>query len=98
MLSSGVFAKLFGVSKPIIGNIHCLPFPGSPRYEAGGMQHAISQAVSEARIMTDAGIDGLIVENAGDTPYSRPENIGPETVSALAVVVYELSKVVEVPM
>ena len=42
-------------------------------------------AVADARSLSDGGVDGIILGNASDTPFSRPEHIGPETVAALAV-------------
>ena len=35
--------------------------------------------------MPSAGFDGLIVENHGDIPFSKPEDIGPETAAHMAV-------------
>lgn len=98
MTDKNILRKMFGVNKPIIGNIHCLPFPGSPPFARGGMKQAIDQAVEEAHIMADAGIDGVIIENAGDIPYPRPENIGAESVAALTVIVQEISREVDLPI
>ena len=38
------------------------------------------------------GIDAIIIENHGDIPFSKPENIGPETVSIMAVIASKLKE------
>ena len=43
------------------------------------------------------GIDGIIVENASDMPFARPEDIGPETVSALTAACVEVRSATDVP-
>ncbi len=96
-MSDSILTQLFHVKKPIIGNIHCLALPGSPDYEKGGMERAIRQAVEEAVILEENGLDGVIIENAGDIPYMRPENIGFETVAALTTVAVEVSKAIKIP-
>ena len=56
------------VSKPIIGMVHLLPLPGSPGF--GGDVRAIeSRALDDAAALTDGGVDGLMVENFGDSPF-----------------------------
>ncbi|HOE70294.1 MAG TPA: BtpA/SgcQ family protein [Brevefilum sp.] len=92
-----VLDELFNIKKPIIGNIHCLPLPGAPFFERNGFQKAVSQAKDEALMMQDCGLDGVIIENAGDAPYVRPENIGFETVSALTTIATEISKAISIP-
>ena len=37
------------------------------------------------RAYADAGFHGLIVENHGDIPFSKPEDIGPETAAHMAI-------------
>lgn len=98
MSTENSLQSLFGVRKPIIGNIHCLPLPGAPAYERGGMVRALERAVEDALMMAEGGIDGIIIENAGDIPYARPENIGHETVAALTAIMAEISRVVQVPL
>lgn len=89
--------QIFNIKKPIIGNIHCLPLPGSPKYQKGGLKEAVNRAKDEAKLMEDLGVSGLIIENAGDIPYVRPENIGYETVAALSHIAGEISREVSIP-
>jgi membrane complex biogenesis BtpA family protein len=77
--------QLFGRRKAVIGVIHSLALPGSPGYEGQSMRDIVDFAVAEAGRYRDGGADGLIVENHGDIPFSKPEHLGPETAAAMAV-------------
>ncbi len=33
----------------------------------------------------EGGVDGLIVENHGDIPFAKPDELGPETAATMAV-------------
>jgi membrane complex biogenesis BtpA family protein len=76
---------LFGRRKAVIGVIHSLALPGSPGYDGRPMQEIVDFAVAEATRYRDGGVDGLIVENHGDIPFSKPEHLGPETAAGMAV-------------
>jgi membrane complex biogenesis BtpA family protein len=88
---------LFGISKPIIATIHLLPLPGSPRYSGESVEIIYSRAVEDARRYAEGGVDGLIIENDGDIPFLKPEDIGPETVACMAVATSEVIKAVGLP-
>ena len=90
--------ELFQVEKPIIGVIHLKALPGAPRYGGEPMRDIYSAAVADARVLAAAGIDGIIVENASDMPFRRPENIGPETVAALTAACIEVKSAVDTPI
>lgn len=76
---------LFGRRKAVIGVIHSLALPGSPGYEGRPMTEIVDFAVAEAGRYKAGGVDGLIVENHGDIPFSKPEHLGPETAACMAV-------------
>jgi membrane complex biogenesis BtpA family protein len=76
---------LFGRRKAVIGVIHSLPLPGSPGYDGKPMTEIVDFAVAEAERYRAGGVDGLIVENHGDIPFSKPEHLGPETAAGMAV-------------
>ncbi|MEV6954838.1 BtpA/SgcQ family protein [Streptomyces sp. NPDC051183] len=79
--------------------IHLLPLPGSPRYTPEqGMAAVIRRATDEARILVESGFDALIIENHGDIPFLKPDDIGPETPAAMAVAAAEVARAVEVPL
>jgi membrane complex biogenesis BtpA family protein len=72
-------------NRVLIGVVHLLPLPASPDYSGGGTEPIYARALADARAYADAGFDGLIVENHGDIPFSKPEDIGPETAAHMAV-------------
>ncbi len=94
------FEKLFCNAKPVIGMVHLRPLPGSPRYDPinMGMDKIIETAITEAKILEEAGVDGIQVENMWDIPYLKGEKISHETTAALAVGVHEVVKNVGIPV
>jgi uncharacterized protein len=93
-----VLVKLFPAVKPLIGTIHCAPFPGAPRYRGESMNSIVEHAVEEARAYAEGGMDGLIVENAWDLPFLRPEDIWYETVATMSVVANQVREATCLPM
>lgn len=89
----------FKVDKPVIGMIHLLPLPGSPKYDSidYSLDKTISKAVKEAKIYQECGVDGIQIENQWDRPFIKSDKIGFETVAAMSVVVNEVSKVLDIP-
>lgn len=77
--------ELWGEGTPVVGMIHLLPLPGSPAY-GGSMKAVLDRAREEASILTEGGLDGLLVENYGDSPF-YPDRVPPETVASMAVAV-----------
>lgn len=71
--------------KTVIGVIHSRPLPGSPAYEGEDVEEIYAYAVAEAERYARGGVHALIVENHGDIPFSKPEDIGPETAALMAV-------------
>ena len=77
---------LFGrPNRVLIGVVHLLPLPASPDYSGRGVEPIYARALADARAYAGAGFDGLIVENHGDIPFSKPEDIGPETAAHMAI-------------
>ena len=76
------FHQLFSVDKPLIAMIHVPALPGSPAYTD---KDIVEQAVAEARMYLDMGVDGLLLENMHDTPYLR-RLVGPETIAWMTAV------------
>ncbi|XP_073461920.1 uncharacterized protein F13E9.13, mitochondrial-like [Aquarana catesbeiana] len=78
------FLQIFGRLKSVvIGMVHVRALPGTP---GGGSPVAqiAEEACREAELYKKAGIDGLIVENMHDIPYTL--NIGPEITASMAAV------------
>jgi len=88
----------FSKSKPIIGVVHLRSLPGAPRYEGEPMRDIIAAALKDVHTLVDGGIDGIMIENASDMPFSRPEHIGFETVAALSAICQEVRNAISNPI
>lgn len=95
---AGAIQDIFGRPKALIGMIHCPAFPGAPRYRGASMQEIHDACMRDAERLVQGGMHGLIVENHGDIPFAKPEDIGPETAACLAVVTDRLKRAFDVPM
>lgn len=90
-----VFGRASGV---VIGVVHCPAFPGAPRY-AGMSRDAIYKlALDDATAYARGGVDGLIIENHGDIPFSKPDDIGDETSAFMAVTADRIKRETGLPM
>lgn len=69
----------------LVGMVHLLPLPGSPRFD-GSMDMVLESATADAQVMVEAGFPALMVENFGDAPF-HPDEVPAETVAAIAVAV-----------
>ncbi len=79
----------------VIGVVHLPPLPGSPR--GGDVEEAVDRALEDAGALEDGGVDGVIVENLGDAPYSGTD-VPKATVAAMTRVVTEVVSSVRVPV
>ncbi|NDL65153.1 BtpA/SgcQ family protein [Acerihabitans arboris] len=77
---------IFSRKKAVIGVVHCEAFPGSPQYKGQSFDKIIDRALYDAKSYIEGGVHGLIVENHGDIPFSKPEDIGPETAALMSVI------------
>ncbi|MFO1009077.1 MAG: BtpA/SgcQ family protein [Planctomycetota bacterium] len=69
----------------LIGVVHLLPTPGAPRF-AGSFEAVLAHARADARTLVEGGVDAVIVENFGDTPF-YPGPVPAETIASLALAV-----------
>lgn len=81
-------AHLWPDRKPVIGMVHLLPLPGSPRW-GGSMDEVLGRARADARALAEGGMDGVLVENFLDAPFFGAE-VPAETVAAMARAVAEV--------
>lgn len=95
---AGAIRDIFGRSKVLIGMIHCPPLPGAPRYRGGGMGPILDACLRDADQLVAGGLHGLIVENHGDIPFAKPDDIGPETAACLAVIAERVRRETGVPL
>ncbi len=80
----------------LIAMIHVGALPGSPRSEKSVAQLA-AQAVEEAKLLTDAGIDAILLENMHDVPYLN-RAVGPEIVAGMTTVCATVRAATKLPL
>ncbi len=73
-----------GLNRQWIGVIHLLPLPGAPAWKGG--TSIVEAALRDARAFVEGGIDTLIVENFGDTPFFA-DSVPAETVAAMSLAI-----------
>ena len=88
--------QIFQTENPIIGVVHLLPLPTSPRW-GGNLKAVIAQAEQEATALAAGGVDGIIVENFFDAPFAK-DRVDPAVVSAMTLIVDRLKGMVTVPI
>ncbi|NET00687.1 MAG: BtpA/SgcQ family protein [Sphaerospermopsis sp. SIO1G2] len=88
--------QLFKTRRPIIGVVHLLPLPTSPRW-GGSLKAVIDRAEQEATALASGGVNGLIVENFFDAPFTK-NHVDPAVVSAMTVVVQRIQNLVTLPV
>jgi membrane complex biogenesis BtpA family protein len=92
--------RAFNAERPIMGVVHLRPLPGAPSYTGEDVRDVYAAGVRDALTLAGGGIDAIIVENASDQPFLRPDDIGPETVAALTAACIEIRHAIgdDVPM
>lgn len=88
--------QIFKTANPIIGVVHLLPLPTSPRW-GGSLKSVIDRAEQEATALASGGVDGIMVENFFDAPFPK-EQVDPAVVSAMSLVVQRLMHLVTLPI
>ncbi len=89
---------IFRRRKVAIGVIHAMPLPGSPGFQGGSVEDIYALGITDAERYARGGVDGLIVENHGDIPFSKPEDLGPETAATMAVLTARIRQRVKLPV
>lgn len=88
--------QIFKTPSPIIGVVHLLPLPTSPRW-GGSLKAVIDRAEQEATALAAGGVNGIIVENFFDAPFAK-ERVDPAVVSAMSLIVQRLMQMVTLPI
>lgn len=83
-------------AKPIIGMVHLMPLPGSPRW-GGSMSDVLTHALRDAHALAAGGVDAIVIENYGDTPF-HPEHVPAVTIAAMTAAVQDVLRAVDVPI
>jgi len=88
--------QIFKTPNPIIGVVHLLPLPTSARW-GGSLKAVIDRAEQEATALASGGVDGIIVENFFDAPFTNSQ-VDPAVVSAMTLIVQRLMNLVTLPV
>ncbi len=88
--------QTFKTNNPVIGVVHLLPLPTSPRW-GGNLKTVISRAEQEATALAAGGVDGIIVENFFDAPFAKNQ-VDPAVVSAMTLIVDRLKGMITIPI
>jgi membrane complex biogenesis BtpA family protein len=88
--------QIFKTKNPIIGVVHLLPLPSSPRW-GGNLKTVIARAEQEATALAAGGVDGIIIENFFDAPFAK-DCVDPAIVSAMTLIVDRLKGMVALPI
>ncbi len=81
-----------GPPRGLMGVVHLPPMPGDPRHQgAGGFAGVRELALADARALLAGGVDGLILENFGSTPFAKgtgAQRLPPHQVATLALLAH----------
>ena len=75
--------------------VHLLPLPGAPK--AGTLREIRAAALADARALARGGVDGILVENYGDAPFTGGV-VEPQVIAAMAVLAAEIRAAAALPL
>ncbi len=81
---------------PVIGMLHLPPLPGSSRWK-GDLEAVRDFVLRDAASLYEGGIDGLMLENFGDTPFF-PDRVPAQTVAAMTALACDVRRQINVPL
>lgn len=87
--------RIFRKARPVVGMVHLLPLPGAPNARA--LKEVRAAALADARALARGGVDGILVENYGDVPFTGGA-VEPQVVAMMAVIASELRAAAGLPM
>ncbi|CAG0922404.1 unnamed protein product [Notodromas monacha] len=93
MMTRNVFASGRHRGPAVVGMVHALALPGTPRSSCT-IDRIVEQACAEARTYMAHGVDAVLVENMHDTPYVQPGSrmMGPDTVACMTRICAEVRR------
>lgn len=84
------------VRVPVIGMLHLPSLPGSARW-AGDLNAVRDFVLRDTEALCSGGVDGLMIENFGDTPF-YPGRVPAITVAAMTALACEVRRATDVPL
>lgn len=89
------------VPRGVIGVLHLPALPGDPGHARGGFAEVERFVRADAEALTDGGVDALILENFGSTPFVKGtagHRLPPHQVATLALLARRVREDVELPV
>ena len=80
----------------LIGMVHLHALPGAPGFD-GHLDGVVAAAVADARVIADAGFDGIMTENFGDIPFYA-DDVPKVTVAAMTRVARAIREATPLPL
>jgi membrane complex biogenesis BtpA family protein len=74
-----------GKKKIVIGMVHLLPLPGTPFYQDGNVDRALTKAVADATALYHGGADGCLIQTV-DRVYPTADEADYARVAAVAAI------------
>lgn len=84
------------VPTPVIGMLHLLPLPGSPRF-SGSVDAIRSGMLRDVETLAAGGVDGLMIENFGDVPF-YPQRVPASVVARMTALALQVRQRVNLPL
>lgn len=91
-----ILGSIFGTAHPVVGVVHLLPLPGSPRW-GGDLQKVLDRAVADAKALKAGGAHGAVVENYGDLPFVAG-NVEAATVASMTAALRACAEATGLPL
>ena len=86
---------LFGRPHAVVGVIHLPPLPGSAGWR-GDWDGVVDLARTDAETLATGGVDAIIIENYGDSPFAKGR-VEAATVSAMTAVIAQVPTFRHIP-
>ncbi len=82
--------------RPVIGVIHAPALPGAPQY-SGDIESVRDAVVRDADALVTGGVNGLLLENYGDSPF-YPGRVPTVTATHMTALAFEIHQRFDVPL
>src|SRR5215218_4452321 len=93
---SALLPQWSNVQRPVIGMVHLLPLPGSPRF-GGNLSDIRDAALRDADALARGGVHGIMMENFGDVPFF-PGRVPAAVVAHVTAIAGEIRRAVDIPL
>lgn len=80
-------------NKAIMGLVHLVPLPGTPYYEEGNFEKAMTKALVDVQTLQNGGADGCLIQTVDRIYPAGNRDVDPARLAALSAIVYEVSKI-----